>query len=50
VEKRKSKKRICSELSVNGPVNPWSQSWKRKGRLHWEGFAEKNGFEPGTKG
>jgi len=28
-----SKKRICSEVSVNSPGNPWSQSWRRKGRL-----------------
>ena len=24
--------------------NPWSQSWGRKGRLRWEGFAEKEGW------
>ena len=28
-EKLKSKKRICSEVSVNSPGNPWSQSWRR---------------------
>ena len=27
--------------------NPWSQSRKRKGRLRWEGFAEKEGCKPG---
>jgi len=27
--------------------NPWSQSGRRKGRLLWEGFAEKEGFKPG---
>jgi len=28
--------------------NPWSQSWRRrKGRLRWEGFAEKE--EPGMR-
>jgi len=26
-----SKKRICSEVSVNSPGNPWSQSGRRKG-------------------
>jgi len=31
-EKRKTKPRICSEVSVNSPGNPWSQSL-RKGRL-----------------
>jgi len=41
VENRKSreKKRICSEVSVNSPGNPWSQSRRRNGRLWWEGFA-----------
>jgi len=33
VENRKSreKKRICSEVSVNSPGNPWSQSRRRNG-------------------
>ena len=44
-------KRICSEVSVNGPGsgNPWSQSRRRNGRLWWEGFAEKEGFKPEVK-
>ena len=40
VENRRSreKKQICSEVSVNSPGNPWSQSRRRNGRLWWEGF------------
>ena len=34
-------KKHCSEVSVNSPGNLWSQSGRRKGRLRWEGFAEK---------
>jgi len=46
VENRKTKKekRICSEVTVNSPENPW-----RKGRLRWEEFAENEGFKPGMK-
>jgi len=46
VEKQKNYKWICSEVSVNSLGNPWIQSGRRKGRLRWEGFAEKEGFKP----
>ena len=32
-EKLKTKKRVCSEVSVNSPENPYSHSGRRKGRL-----------------
>jgi len=40
-EKLKSKKRMYSEVSVNSPRNQCSPSWRRKGKLQWGGFAEK---------
>jgi len=45
----KEQKRICSEVSVHSPGNPWSQSRRRKSRLWWERFAEKKSFKPGVK-
>jgi len=45
---KSKKKRICSQVSVNSPRNPCSQSWRIKGRLWWEGFEEKEGFKPGV--
>ena len=44
-EKVNSKKLICSEVSVNSPRNPWSQSWRRR-EATVEKFAEKEGFKP----
>jgi len=29
--------------------NPWSQSGRRKGRLRWEGFTEKETFKSGVE-
>ena len=40
---------MCSEVSVNSPGNPGSQSGRKKGRLWWEGFAEKEGLKLGVK-
>ena len=43
VENRKSreKKRICSEVSVNSPGNPWSQSRRRNGRYGGKDLQKK---------
>ena len=43
VENRKSRerKRICSEVSVNSPGNPWSQSRRRNGRLWREDLQKR---------
>jgi len=49
IKKIKSKKLICSEVAVNSPGNPWSQFWRRKGRLWWDGFAEKERLISGVK-
>jgi len=29
---------MCSEISANSLGNPWCHSWRRKGRLQWEGL------------
>jgi len=34
-QEEQREKRICSEVSVNSPGNPWSQSRRRNGELWW---------------
>jgi len=49
-KKTKSRKQICSEITVNSPGNPRSEYLSRKKEgLQWEGFTEKDGFKPGKK-
>ena len=41
-KKTKSRKQICSEITVNSPGNPRSKYLSRRQEgLQWEGFAEK---------
>jgi len=47
--KTKSRKQICSEITVNSPGNPCSEYLGRNEGLQWEGFAEKEGFKPRVK-
>ena len=48
--KTKSRKHICSEITVNSPGNPCSEYLsRRKEGLQWEGFAEKEGIKPWVK-
>jgi len=44
-----SKKRICSEVTVNDLGNHVVSPEEEKERRQWEGFAEKEGFKPGMK-
>jgi len=49
-KKTKNRKQICSEITVKSPGNPRSEYLsRRKERLRWEGFVEKEGFKPGKK-
>ena len=43
-EKLKSRKQICSEITVNSLGNPRSESWKRKGRTAVERICRKGRF------
>ena len=48
--KTKSRKQICSEITVNSPENLCSEYLRRRNEgLQGEGFAEKEGFKPGVK-
>jgi len=49
--KTKTQKRICSEVSVNSPGNPWSQSGRRKCSLSYGGkdLQKMESFKPGVK-
>jgi len=49
-KKTRSRKQICSGITVNSPGNPRSKYLRRrKEQLQWERFVEKKGFKPGKK-
>ena len=49
-EKTKSRKQICTEITVNSRGNPCSEYLRRRNEgLQWEGYAEKEGLKPGVK-
>jgi len=47
IEKLKSKKQICSEVTVKVWGIHAASPEEEKERLRWEGLAEKGGFKPG---
>jgi len=44
-KKCKSRKKNRKIGILRSPGNPWSQSGRRKGKLKWEEFADKEGFK-----
>jgi len=45
LQSKKSRVKTDMLRRIGSPGNPWSQSGRRKGRLLWEGFAEKESFK-----